>query len=86
LAAAKGLEGLARNDAKIGDAEVGMPVLAVALGLMGSAVLVRWCVREVHRVNAELDELRGRPATEGVDRGSLPTLKRDPHTGEYRPD
>jgi hypothetical protein len=63
-----------------------MPVLAVALGLMGSAVLVRWCVREVARVNAELDELRRRPVSEAVDRGSLPTLKRDPRTGEYRPD
>jgi hypothetical protein len=61
-----------------------MPVLAFALGLMGTAVLVRWCVHEV-RVSAELDEVRERPAVEPVDRAALPTLKADPNTGEYRP-
>lgn len=61
------------------------PVFALALGLMGAAALVRWCVREAHRVNAELDDVRGAAATEPVDRASLPKLKRDPETGEYRP-
>jgi len=32
------------------------PVFALALGLMGAAALVRWCVKEVQRVNADLDE------------------------------
>jgi hypothetical protein len=63
-----------------------MPVFALALGLMGTAVLVRWCVREVQRVNTELDAVRQRAAVEPVDRGALPTLRPDPHTGEYRPD
>jgi hypothetical protein len=62
-----------------------MPVLAFAFGMMGTAVLVRWCVREVRRVNAELDALRERAATGHIDRNSLPKLKADPHTGEYRP-
>jgi hypothetical protein len=62
-----------------------MPVFALALGLMGTAVLVRWCVREVQRVNTELDAVRARAAVEPVDRGALPTLKPDPNTGEYRP-
>jgi hypothetical protein len=62
------------------------PVFAFALGLMGAAVLVRWCAREAHRVNAELDNIRGAAAAaEPIDRGALPTLKRDPRTGEYRP-
>ena len=60
------------------------PVIAVALGLMGAAALVRWCVKEVHRVNDELDAFRG-TSVEPVDRDALPTLKRDPRTGEYRP-
>jgi hypothetical protein len=47
--------------------------------------LVRWCVKEAHRVNAELDEVRGTEPVEPVDRGALPTLRRDPNTGEYRP-
>jgi hypothetical protein len=62
------------------------PMFALALGFMGAAVLVRWCIREVQRVNAELDEVRQEPAVEPVDRGALPTLKRDPNTGEYRPE
>ena len=61
-----------------------MPVLALALGVMGTAVLVRWCVREVRRVSAELDAVRER-AMGPINRDRLPTLKRDPHTGEYRP-
>jgi hypothetical protein len=60
------------------------PVFVLALGLMGAAVLVRWCVREAHRVNAELDNIRRAAAP--VDRATLPKLKRDPETGEYRPD
>ena len=61
------------------------PVFALALGLMGAAALVRWCVKEVQRVNADLDEVRVRSAFEPIDRAKLPTLKRDPDTGEYRP-
>jgi hypothetical protein len=52
---------------------------------MGAAVLVRWCVKEVRRVNAELDAMRDRSAAEPIDRDALPTLKRDPQTDEYRP-
>jgi hypothetical protein len=64
-----------------------MPAAFVlALGMMGAAALVRWCVKEVQRVNADLDSLRGAKPMEPVDRESLPTLKRDPATGEYRPD
>ena len=63
------------------------PVIAVTFGLMGAVALVRWCIKEVQRVNAELDDVRGaRAAVEPVDRTRLPTLKRDPDTGEYRPD
>jgi hypothetical protein len=60
--------------------------LAFAVGLMGAAALLRWCVREVQRVNLDLDNLRGRSGTAPIDRDTLPKLKRDPDTGEYRPD
>jgi len=60
------------------------PVLALAFGLIGGAVLLRWAVKEVQRVNAELDTVRGNPA-DPIDSGALPTLKRDPQSGEYRP-
>jgi hypothetical protein len=61
------------------------PVLALALGLCGAAALVRWCYKEVHRVNSELDSVRAQSPVEPTDRSALPKLKRDPDTGEYRP-
>jgi hypothetical protein len=61
------------------------PVLIVTFGMVGAAALLRWCVREVQRVNTELDSMRARATVDPVDRRTLPTLKRDPRTGEYRP-
>ena len=61
------------------------PVLAFALGMIGAAAVVRWCVREMQRVNADLDSVRSRAPAEPIDRDTLPKLKRDPRTGEYRP-
>jgi len=61
------------------------PVLALALGVVGAAALVRWCFKEMQRVNSELDAVRAKRPVEPVDRNALPTLKRDPQTGEYRP-
>jgi hypothetical protein len=63
--------------------EMTMPVFAFAFGLVGAAVILRWCLREVRRVNADLETLRAR--AEPVDRKTMPTLKADPRTGEYRP-
>ena len=60
-----------------------MPLLAFAFGLVGTAVILRWCLREVRRVNGELDTVRAR--AEPIDRKAMPTLKADPRTGEYRP-
>ena len=61
------------------------PLIAFALGIVGASALVRWCIKEVHRVNAELDDVRTKAAVEPIDRNSLPKLKPDPKTGEYRP-
>ena len=61
------------------------PLLAVTLGMLGGAALVRWCVREVQRVNSELDRARAQAAVEPIDRNTLPKLKQDPKSGEYRP-
>jgi hypothetical protein len=61
------------------------PVIALALGMMGAVALVRWCYKEVHRVNSDLDSVRAQTPVEPVDATALPKLKRDPNTGEYRP-
>jgi hypothetical protein len=60
------------------------PLIALALGVMGATVLVRWCAKEVQRVNNHLDEVRAK-AVDPLDRNTLPKLKPDPETGEYRP-
>jgi hypothetical protein len=51
------------------------------LAALGVVVVGRWAVREYRRINAELDALKGEP----LDRSRLKTLRRDPATGEYRP-
>ena len=58
------------------------PLVKWTLSALGTAAVVHWVVREVQRVNAELREaVRVR---ETVRREELPTLRRDPRTGEYR--
>jgi hypothetical protein len=61
------------------------PVLALTLGILGAAAVVRWCAKEVRRINSELDNVRARTVVDPVDRNALPKLKRDPNSGEYRP-
>jgi len=62
-----------------------MPVVLVwALGAAGAVVLVKLFNREWRRVNTELDQAK--PArVNDPERAGLPTLRRDPSTGEYRP-
>jgi hypothetical protein len=55
-----------------------------ALGAVGAAAAVHWVVKEVRRINGELDRVQPAPAGERVTREGLPTLRRDPHTGDYR--
>jgi hypothetical protein len=54
------------------------PLIVFALGVMGAAVFVRWCAKEVHRVNNELDEVRAKTTVEPLDRNNMPKLKPDP--------
>ena len=42
-----------------------------------------WC-KEIRRVNEELDRVKAQPAMDAAARQSLPTLRRDPATGEWR--
>jgi hypothetical protein len=59
------------------------PVLAATLAAVGVVVLSRVLAREWQRVNAELDARKR--ATAVVRTRDLPTLRRDPVTGVYRP-
>ena len=58
------------------------PLVKWTLGALGAAAVVHWVVKEVRRVNEELDQAKARVRVS--DRKVYPTLRRDPHTGEYR--
>jgi hypothetical protein len=67
-----------------------MPPIAIpaavkfVLGAVGAAAIVHWVVKEVRRINEELDRLKAVPAVEPAAREALPTLRRDPASGEWR--
>jgi hypothetical protein len=61
-----------------------LPLVKVALGVVGAGVVVHWVVKEVRRINAELDRVKGGTAIDPVVRQELPTLRRDPRTGDWR--
>ena len=58
------------------------PLVKWTLGALGAAAVVHWVVKEVRRINEELDQAKARVRV--TDRKDYPTLRRDPHTGEYR--
>lgn len=60
------------------------PLLKWSLAALGGAMVVHWVVKEVRRVNDELDQAK-RVRVRVTDQERRPTLRRDPHTGEYRP-
>ncbi len=59
------------------------PLVKWTLVALGGAAAVHWVVKEVRRVNEELDRARVRAKIS--DQKRMPTLRRDPLSGEYRP-
>jgi len=59
------------------------PLVKWTLAAVGGAMVIHWVVREVRRVNEELDAARARARVR--DNEQRPTLRRDPSTDEYRP-
>ena len=63
-----------------------MPPLIAFAGALGGLAVVRWAYRTALRVNKELEEARlARVARTAGGSGEIPTLRRDPATGAYRP-
>jgi hypothetical protein len=62
-----------------------MPPLVAFAGALGALAVVRWAYRTALRVNQELEEARLARVTEAARSGGIPTLRRDPTTGAYRP-
>jgi hypothetical protein len=62
-----------------------MPPLIAFAGALGGLAVVRWAYRTALRVSKELEEARLARASEVANSGEIPTLRRDPNTGAYRP-
>ena len=61
-----------------------MPIVAIA-GALGGLAVVRWAYRTAVKINRELEEARMARVTEPARSHDIPTLRRDPATGAYRP-
>jgi hypothetical protein len=62
-----------------------MPPLVAFAGALGGLAVVRWAYRTARRVNRELEEARRARVAEATPSSDIPTLRRDPQTGAYRP-
>jgi hypothetical protein len=54
------------------------------LATLGGAAVAHWVVTEVRRLNDEVQRVRAAPAIDPLAREALPTLRRDPASGEWR--
>jgi hypothetical protein len=55
-----------------------------AIGALGAGVVAHWVVKEFRRVNDELDRAARAASIDPAAREALPTLRRDPSTGDWR--
>ena len=62
-----------------------MPPLVAFAGALGGLAVVRWAYHTALRVNRELEEVRRARLAEATPSSEIPTLRRDPQTGAYRP-
>lgn len=61
------------------------PVVTLAVAAVGVAIVVNLIVREWRRANAEVASAKAAPVSR-AQREAIPSLRRDPATGIYRPD
>jgi hypothetical protein len=83
-----GRPGLRDNTGKgldVNDEDRPMPPLIAIAGALGGLAVVRWAYRTALRVNKELEEARLSRVANAARSGEIPTLRRDPTTGAYRP-
>jgi hypothetical protein len=70
---------------EMNDKDRPMPPLIAFAGALGGLAVVRWAYRTAVRVNRELEEARLARVAEAARSNHIPTLRRDPNTGAYRP-
>jgi hypothetical protein len=69
----------------VNDKDRPMPPLVAFAGALGGLAVVRWAYKTAVRINRELEEARLARVTEAAQTTDIPTLRRDPVTGAYRP-
>jgi hypothetical protein len=57
------------------------PLVKLALGALGAGAITAWVIKEVRRINDELERMK---TVDAAARQDLPTLRRDPRSGEWR--
>ena len=62
-----------------------MPPFVAFAGALGGLAVVRWAYKTALKINKELEEARLARVAEAARSGEIPTLRRDPVTGAYRP-
>jgi hypothetical protein len=63
-----------------------MPPLIAFAAAVGGIAVVRWAYKTARRINQELEEVRSSIFSEPQPQpANIPTLRRDPATGTYRP-
>jgi hypothetical protein len=67
------------------DKERSMPPLIAFASALGGLAVVRWAYKTAVRINRELEEARLARLAEAARSNEIPTLRRDPVTGAYRP-
>ena len=68
-----------------GDKDRPLPPFIAFAGVLGGLAVVRWAYKTALRVNRELEEARLAQVAEAARANDIPTLRRDPVTGAYRP-
>ena len=53
------------------------PLIVWGVGVLGGAALVRWAIKEVQRINRELEDARLARMAESMQTERIPTLRRD---------
>jgi hypothetical protein len=57
------------------------PIIVLALGALAAGAIVHRVMKEVRRINAELDRAKTGRAIDAVSRAVPPTLRGDPRSG-----
>jgi hypothetical protein len=70
---------------RVKDEDRSMPPFIAFAGVLGGLAAVRWVYKTAQRINEELEEARLSRMADAVRTAEIPTLRRDPVTGAYRP-